>query len=160
MVRLRLDLMVFEVLSNLSNSMILWSPREGATAICLHSYFKGRQFFLVGPLYTKKKTSKFHWVRDTTHSHETEYKTSSWEKEGSSEKTNKFYIWLYLYPKHRIISIEKCFVLTVPCLLAACFKKTTAKKNKWAESQSLLLAFVVGSEIQLDRKNGKCGHAC
>lgn len=95
--------------------------------------FQGKTIFPSrSTLHKKKKqqTSKFHWVRDTTHSHETEYKTSSWEKEGSSEKTNKFYIWLYLYPKHRIIPIEKCFVLTVPCLLAACFKKTTVKKNK------------------------------
>lgn len=52
-------------------------------------------------------------------------------------------------------------MLTVPCLLAARFKKTpAAKKNKRAETQSLLLAFVVESEIQLDRKNGVCGHAC
>lgn len=52
-------------------------------------------------------------------------------------------------------------MLTVPCLVAAHFKKTTAtKKNKLAESQNLLLAFVAESEIQLDSKNGMCGHAC
>lgn len=59
--------------------------------------FQGKTIFPSrSTLHTQKKTSKFHWVRDTTHSHETEYKTSSWEKEGSSEKTNNF-ISGYIY---------------------------------------------------------------
>lgn len=82
------------------------------------------------------------------------------KKEGSSKKKVHF-IFGYIYTKHRIVPAGKRFMLTVPCLLAAHFKKTTAtKKNKLAESQNLLLAFVAESEIQLDSKNGMCGHAC
>lgn len=53
-----------------------------------------------------------------------------------------------------------CFVLIIPCLLAACFKRTAVtKKNKCVEAQNPFLAFIVEFETQMERKTSTCGHA-